>query len=162
MPDKPRLSRCCRRRRRRGAKLTRGSCRRHPMGSSWFECSGTGTRCAPPEGACETSAPSAPSTASRRWRRRGRARGCRRCSSRRLVFRVHGGWGGNTAVVCVPIAVLSPSFRWPDFSRPPPCAQLAVPRMLGRHSAISQPGDLPASTTDSATSVRGNTIGTAR
>lgn len=106
MPDKPRLSRRRPGRRQRGAKLTKGSCRRLPRGSSWCGCSGRGTRCAPPEGACETSAPSAPSTASRRWRRRGRARECRRCSSRWLAFRVHGGWGGNAAVVCVTIALL--------------------------------------------------------
>lgn len=50
-------------------------CHRHPTGSSWSECSGRGTQCAPLAEACGPSAPSEPSKATRRWRRRGSARG---------------------------------------------------------------------------------------
>lgn len=132
-PHKSRLSRRC------GVELTRGSCRRLPRGSSWSGCSGRGTRCAPPEGACETSAPSAPTTASRRWRRRGRARGCRRCSLRLLALVFHGGCGGYAAVVCVspspflPLARLLPAARWvsclpfPGMLGPPPLLPLPFP-----------------------------------
>lgn len=49
-----------------GRRLTIASCPRRPRGRAWCGCSGRGTRRAPPAGACGSSAPSAPSTGSKR------------------------------------------------------------------------------------------------
>lgn len=53
-------------------------CHRHPTDSSWYECSGKGTQCAPPEEACGSSAPSAHSRDNRHWRQQRRGKGQRR------------------------------------------------------------------------------------